>query len=153
MRGRFHALIGIALLLLSAGACRDVDVVTASYTTLEEAEAAGAIREGWLPAGLPPGTYEIREAHDPRSVRRWGLFNFPPVEESALRALLGPERPFAGLHGNAPRRIEWWPVLLRRELDQERIAPTGLRAYESREGNLVFAVHWRQGRAYYWTPE
>ncbi len=143
---------GLAVLLLSSG-CRDVDVVTASYATLAEAEAAGAVREGWLPAGLPPGTYEIREAHDPRSPRRWGLFNFPPDEEHAMRGLIGAERPFAGLQANPPRRIEWWPVLLRRELDQERIAATGLRAYESRDGELIFAINWSQGRAYYWTRE
>lgn len=151
--GRCRAMVVLGLALLVAGACRDLEVVTATYRTLGEAEAAGAIREGSLPDSLPPGTYEIREAHDRRSARRWGLFNFPPHEESALRALLAPERSFAGLHCNPPRRIEWWPVLLRGELDQERIAATGLRAYESREGELLFGVNWAQGRAYYWTRE
>lgn len=151
--GRFSPVAATGLVLLACLACSDLQVVTATYATLEEAEAAGAVRQGWVPVGLPPGTYEIREAHDPRSPRRWGLFNFPPGEGAALRALLGPERPFDGLRPDPPRRIEWWPVLLRRELDQERIASTGLRAYESGAGDLVFAVNWTQGRAYYWTHD
>ena len=48
-----------------------------------------------------------------------------------------------------PGRIEWWPVILRGTLDAERIQATGLRAYRARSGGLVFAVNWKQGRAYY----
>ena len=40
-----------------------------------------------------------------------------------------------------------------RELDHDRIMATGLEAYAAREGNLIFAVNWKQGRAYYWTRE
>lgn len=141
------------VVLLGAAGCRDSEVVTASYATLEEAEAAGAVRRGWVPRGLPPGTRDIREAHDPRSDRRWGLFNFPGDEAESLRALLGPEVPFGGQRASPPRRIEWWPIQLRGDLDEERLVATGLRAYPAREGHLIFAVHWSQGRAYYWTRE
>ena len=155
MRGRrlaFQALI-VALGAAVPGACSDADVVTEAYATLAEARAAGAVDRGWIPRGLPEGTRELRSAHDLDSSRRWGLFNFPPGEDAALRTLLGAETSLDGLTCNPPRRIEWWPVLLRERLDGERIAATGLRGYAERGGDLIFAVNWAQGRAYYWSRE
>jgi hypothetical protein len=137
---------------LAAG-CRDLDVVTESYATLAEAQAAGAVDRGWLPRGLPAGSRELRLAHDLDSSRRWGLFDFPAAEGDALKRLIGAEISFDGLTCNPPRRIEWWPVLLRERLDGERIAATGLRGYAAREGDLIVAVNWAQGRAYYWSRE
>ncbi len=135
------------------GRVPNLDVLTETYATLAEAQAAGAVDRGWLPRGLPPGTRELRLAHDLDSTRRWGLFNFPPEEGDALRALTGPEIPLDGLACNPPGRIEWWPVLLRQQLNGERIKATGLRGYAAKEGDLVLAVNWAQGRAYYWSRE
>ncbi len=56
-----------------------------------------------------------------------------------------------GLRCDIPGRIEWWPVILRQELDAERVAATGARSYRSRDGKMIFIVNWTQGRAYYWT--
>jgi hypothetical protein len=145
--------VGCICLLGVLGACGDREVVTASFATLEEAVSEGAAIEGRLPRGLPPGTREIREAHDRKGPRRWGLFEFPAAQGEALRALLGREVPFGGERCNPPRRIEWWPVQLRGQLDEERLVATGLQAYEARENDLIFAVNWGQGRAYYWTRE
>lgn len=140
-------------LLLPVTACRDADVVTASYATLTEAEQAGAVERGWMPNGLPPGTHDIREAHDLDGNRRWGLFSFARHEAARLQRLLEPtEVSLDGQVSDAPRRIEWWPVLLRDRLDAERIRASGLRVYRSADGSLLFAVNWNQGRAYYWTP-
>jgi hypothetical protein len=151
---RHALLIAASVGSLLAGACRDLDVVTASYATLAEAEAEGAVERGWVPPGLPPGTHELREAHDLDSNRRWGLFSFPPEESGALRALLSPdETPLADVSCDIPRRIEWWPVLLRGTLDADRIRTTGLRAHRDRKGELLFLVNWDQGRAYYWAVE
>jgi hypothetical protein len=133
--------------------CRDADVVTESYASLAEAQAAGAVDRGWLPKELPPGTRELRVAHDLDSNRRWGLFNFPPAEGDALRRQMGAELSFEGLTCRPPRRIEWWPVLLRETLEHERIAATGLLGYAAKENDLIFAVNWAQGRAYYWSRE
>ena len=135
-----------------APACGGLDVVTASYGTLEEAVAEGAVADGWVPRGLPPGTTDIREAHSSGTGERWGLFSFPPSEADTLRDLLGEEVPFEGQRATPPRRIEWWPLLLRGTFDGERLQATGLRGYAAREGDLMFAVNWAQGRAYYWTP-
>ena len=111
-------------------------------------------RRSRLAAAWPAsGHRELRLAHDLDSSRRWGLFNFPPDEAEALRALVGPEISLDGLTCNPPRRIEWWPVLLREQLDGERIKATGVRGYAAEEGDLVLAVNWSQGRAYYWVRE
>jgi hypothetical protein len=145
--------VGCIWLLAAVGACADREVVTASYATLEEAVREGAVIDGRLPRNLPPGTREIREAYDRIGPRRWGLFEFPSDEGESLRAMLGSEVPFGGKRCNPPRRIEWWPLQLRGQLDEERLLATGLRAYQARSDDLIFAVNWRQGRAYYWTRE
>jgi hypothetical protein len=131
-------------------ACRDLEVVTASYANLGDAHAA--IEAGWIPRGLPPGSHDLREAHDLDSNRHWGLFSFPQAEAEALRSLLSREEvPVGGLSCDLPARIEWWPVLLRGPLDESRVRDTGLKAYRSRAGSLVYLVNWSQGRAYYWS--
>jgi hypothetical protein len=145
-------LVALAVTAAAATGCRNVDVVTASYATLAEARAAGAVERGHVPDGIPPGAHDLREAHDLDTNRRWGLFSFPADERPALETLLDPaELPFDGLRCDMPRRIEWWPVLLRGEIDGERARATGLRAYRTRNRELVVLVNWKQGRAYYWS--
>ncbi len=138
--------------MLSSVACHDLQVVTNTYATLAEAQSSGAIEHGWIPALLPAGAHDIREAHDQaRSRRRWGLFSFRPEDDAALRGRLGPEITFDGVGTDAPPRIEWWPVLLRGSLDPERLAATGLKGYALSGEELVVAVNWNQRRAYYWS--
>jgi hypothetical protein len=150
-----HHLMRVALVLLAVlplAGCSDLDVVTASYNTLADARAAGAIESGRLPDGLPPGATDLREAFNTDTNARWGLFNFPVAESSYLKAQLGQaDIPLAGESCDPPRRIEWWPVLLRGRLDAERIAAAGLQAYRSADGELIVLVNWKQGRAYYWS--
>jgi hypothetical protein len=141
------------VIALGAASCRDLDVVTESYATRQEAVAAGALDRGWIPGMLPPGAREIREAHDLDSNRRWGLFDFPVGDADTLRAHLGPEMSLVNQTCTPPRRIEWWPQLLRERLDHDQIAATGLRAYPAREGDLIVLVNWNQGRAYYCSRE
>jgi hypothetical protein len=138
--------------IVAQTACRDQDVVTASYATLAEAREAGALTRGEIPAGVPDGAYEIRTASDLDAPRKWGLFNFRPQDEAALRALLtAEEASLAGVSCDIPPRIEWWPVLLRGSIDAEQAKAAGLQSYRSKQGDLVVVVNWKQGRAYYWT--
>ena len=133
--------------------CASPSVHTATYATFAEARAAGAVAKGLVPAMLPPNAYELRAAYSTNGPERWGLFNFRDTDIEALRSVLQPEEvSFAGTEMTIPGRIEWWPVILRGTLDAERIQDTGLRAYPARSGGLRFAVNWKQGRAYYWTP-
>ena len=142
--------IGIALL---AAACSGIKAQTNSFATLDEARQAGAIADGRMPQGLPPASHDIREGHVPGTSQRWGLFEFPNAEEAALRGLLQPDEiSVDGQRCEVPARIEWWPLMLRGQLDGSRLATTGIRIYRAKEGNLLFAVNWGQGRAYYWSP-
>ena len=137
---------------LAAAGCSGINSQTNSFATLAEARQAGAVAKGWIPEGLPPGSHDLREAHVPGTADRWGIVNFPDTEAGALRALLqADEIPLAGQRCEIPARIEWWPVALRGQLDAERLAATGLRAYRTKDGALIFAVNWKQGRGYYWS--
>ena len=141
--------IGIAVL---AVACSGIKAQTNSFATLDEARQAGAIADGRMPQGLPPASHDIREGHVPGTSQRWGLFEYPHAEEGSLRGLLQPEEiSVDGQRCEVPARIEWWPVMLRGQLDGSRLSATGVRMYRAKEGNLFFAVNWAQGRAYYWS--
>lgn len=146
--GRLPA-AGFSCLLLFSSACRDLDVVTNTYTTMDEARQA--VERGWIPSILPAGAHDIREAHDNAGARRWGLFSFREGDDAALRSRLGEEMSLSGVRADAPPRIEWWPILLRGQLDGERLATTGLRGYPVTGQQLVVAVNWNQRRAYYWS--
>jgi hypothetical protein len=140
--------------LAVAAACSGINSQTNSFATLTEARQAGAIAQGWIPEGLPGGSYDLRAAHVPGTRQRWGIVNFPQPEADSLRALLRAEEiSVDGLNAHTPGRIEWWPVVLRGNLDNRRIAATGLRNYQAKEGDLIFAVNWAQGRAYYWAAQ
>jgi hypothetical protein len=143
----------LAAVLMPVSACADRNVVTNSYATHDEAVRAGALNQGWIPGGLPTGIFDIREAHDLDRTRRWGLFSFPRDDEDALAGLLGPQVSVDGETCDPPARIEWWPLLLRGVLDDERLATTGLKVYRPENERLTFAVNWNQRRAYYWSPE
>lgn len=137
--------------LLVAGACSSENVHTATYATVAEARASGAVDSGRLPAFIPEQAYELRAAYAVGGDERWGLFNFRPEHADVLRAVLQPEEvSLAGTVMEIPPRIEWWPVLLRGNVDAERATATGLRAYRSKSDAFVVAVNWSQGRAYYW---
>lgn len=132
-------------------ACSGINSQTYSFATLSEARQAGAVAKGWIPEGLPPGSHDIRIAQVPGSAQHWGIINFPQTEEDSLKTLLQPEEiSLDGQRCETPGRIEWWPIILRGVLDGSRLSATGIRGYRSKQGNLLFAVNWRQGRAYYW---
>jgi hypothetical protein len=151
-RARGVSAASLIFAALLVGACRDLEVVSNTHATLDEARRAGAVERGWVPRWLPPGSREIREAHDLDTNRRWGLFNFPPDDVAPLRSALGPEIKIDGQRVDAPRRIEWWPIILRGMLDGEQIALTGLKAHATADDGLTVVVNWQQGRAYYFTP-
>jgi len=141
-----------AVLALFALACEGIDAQTNAFATLAEARDAGAIINGWVPEGLPPGTVDIREAHVPGTRERWGVVNFPAADADSLRALLQPDPiVLQAARADAPKRVEWWPLALRGDIDGRTLAAAGVVTYRARQGDLMFAVNWKQGRAYYWT--
>ena len=141
----------VLAILCSAFACSDVRLGV--YATLEEARREGAIAKGWVPEGLPPGTTEIREAHDVDTNRRWGAFTFPAAEAPSLRGLVNAAEIERGpVSCDPPGRFESWPPLLRTPIDVAQVRTIGLRLYRGRDTALIWAIHWPQGKAYYWTP-
>ena len=138
--------------MFAIAACSGRDVQTATYATVKEARDSGAVDKGYVPSILPTSAYELRAAYAVNGNQRWGLFNFPPDGGDELRLILQPEEvSLAGTVMDVPGRIEWWPLILRGDVDAERARITGLRAYHAKSAPLVFAVNWSQGRAYYWT--
>jgi hypothetical protein len=133
-------------------ACGNADVITNTYATAAEARQAGAIDRGWMPPFIPPGAHDLREAHDVDTNRRWGLFNFVESDDAIVRAAVNSEEVSLDGHTcDAPRRIEWWPVMLRGRLHPEDIRTTGLSTYAARDvPGMIVAVNWKQRRAYYW---
>jgi len=154
IRGRstvsIPAILFVAVTFLQF-ACADVEIVTGAYATIAEAQQSGALERGWIPPVLPPSAHDIRIAHDLERNRRWGLFNFLPTDIEALRQRLEPDEISAtGLNCGIPKRIEWWPLLLRGDLEGDQIKTAGLQIYRARKGDLIVAINWKQGRAYYW---
>jgi len=146
----FTVLIGIVSTV--AGGCSGINAQTNSFATLAEARQAGAMSKGWIPEGLPAGSHDIREGHVPGTSQRWGLFEFPHAEEGTLRALIQPDEiPADGQRCEIPARIEWWPLMLRGTLNGARLVSTGTRLYRAKTGDLLFAINWNQGRAYFWS--
>ena len=148
---RMGAAAGFVLILTTA--CSGINAQTNSFATLAEARQAGAIAKGWIPEGLPADSHDIREGHVPGTPQRWGIVDYPYLQEASLRALLEPEEMSLDRQRcEIPGRVEWWPVMLRGALDGQRLSSTGIHAYRAKTGNLIFAVNWSQGRAYFWTP-
>ena len=148
---RRPAAAALLMAVLAVSACSSASARTTAFGTLAEAEQAGAIAQGLLPAGLPDGTRDIRVGHVPGQTQRWGLFEFPPEQGPSLAAVLQPQDvPLQGQRPGVPSRIEWWPVALRGTLDGERLGQTGLKGYKSLDGVRTVAVNWQQGRAYFW---
>ena len=155
MVNRFTLVVWRRALILAATVtligCAGLNSQTYSFATLEEARLAGAMAKGWVPEGLPSSSHDIRVAQVPNTSQHWGIINFPRSEEAALRALLqSDETSLGGERCEMPGRIEWWPIVLRGEIDAARVAATGLHGHRSKSGELLFAVNWNQGRAYYW---
>lgn len=141
--------VGVAMLITSA--CAGANVQTATFANMAEAQAA--VDQGLMPAGLPRSAFELRAAYAAGGHERWGLFNFRADGTGELRALVVPDEiSLTGIRCTIPPRIEWWPVQLRKALDDERIKATGAKAYRSKAGDMIFVVNWAQGRAYYFTP-
>jgi len=142
---------GLVLLALAMGtpACSDLRVKEGIFTNVDEARAAGAIRSGWVPEGLPASAADLREGHLPDG-RHWGVFTFAATDSGSVRALLGPEITTGPLACDPPGRLEWWPRLLHSPVDVERVRSTGFRLYGDSGARRTFAINWGLGRAYYW---
>lgn len=72
----------IAIVLLSLSACSEQ--VVESYPTWAEAQRAGAVERGWLPAFVPQSAREITDSHDLDSNRQTLLFVARPSDVESM---------------------------------------------------------------------
>ena len=140
-------LLTVLPLLLALAGCSDLRVKMGIYQSVDEARAAGAIANRWVPDGLPSLTTDLREGHMPDG-RHWGAFSFPVTDPAPVRALLGPEITTGTMECRPPGRLDFWPRVLRSPVDVEHVRSTGFRLYTG--GDRIYAINWGQGRAYYW---
>jgi hypothetical protein len=77
-----------AALLLSLSACSEQ--VEETYPTWAEAERAGAIKRGWVPAFVPPTARDIRDIHDLDTNGQTLQFTAPTSDVSAMLTGLQP---------------------------------------------------------------
>lgn len=101
--------------LLVVGACASNRTPERSFTTREEAAAAGMFDEHGVPERLvPPSADRLRERRDLKTHAIWARFEFDPADRpqpgDACRPLAD-----APLPGSATRGIGWWPELLRND--------------------------------------
>ena len=129
-------------------ACGDLQVKMGIYANLDEARSAGAIKNGWVPDGLPADAADLREGHVPDG-RHWGVFTFLSADAAPVRALLGSEITTGTLSCEPPGRLEFWPQVLLSPVNVEAVRSTGFRLYTGRDSR-TYAINWGQGRAYYW---
>lgn len=72
----------IAIVLLSLSACSEQ--VEEAYPTWAEAQRAGAVERGWIPAFVPQSARQIRDSHDLDSNRQTLFFVARPSDVDAM---------------------------------------------------------------------
>jgi len=100
------AALGLLGLALSATACSDV--MEASYLSLAEARAKGAVERGWVPAWLPESARELKEKHDLDTNRSILRFAYSDADTWAPRGECSQIPPS---EAKTPRlTAPWWPT-------------------------------------------
>ena len=83
------------------------ETMEASYATVAEAEAAGAIAKGWVPDWLPPSATSIREAHNLDTNNFMVRFAVPKGTDFQLPSACKPVA--LNVPTKPPFRRSWWP--------------------------------------------
>ena len=100
------AALGLLGLVLSATTCSEV--MEASYSSLAEAKAQGAVERGWVPAWLPESARELKEKHDLDTNSSILRFAYSGADTWAPRGECYQIRP---LEAKTPGlTAPWWPT-------------------------------------------
>ena len=104
------------LVLVSLQGCSDIQQAT--YESVDQARAAGAIERGWIPSFLPPSAVRIEEHHSIDTSRGWVRFHAPWRDLAAIgdmnRRINAAS--FKATDLVVPDRPSDWPQELRRPL-------------------------------------
>jgi hypothetical protein len=147
--------VGFACVSLSCSGDRNESF----YSSLADADKAGAITHGWIPADLLPGSSRaIHEVHEISPSTEWCVFEFLPPDSQGIRKNLKSvdALPSSVKHVPSPG-VSWWPPVLKGNLDVEKIHTAGFDLYVvvrpetsvTRE-ILLFAIDWPKGRGFFY---
>jgi len=151
-------IVGAILVGLAIGVAivaRDViELPVEHYATFAEAEADGAIEQGWLPAYLPRSASGIREVHDLDTNARWVAFRAAPVDLTRMVEDFEPLS-YAEARRTAVRRPwrvggDWPPELSEPTLATPRQTEL-LGLYRHGTEAYCLAIEWQTGRAWGWS--
>jgi hypothetical protein len=147
LRVRLFLLSIIAL----AGGCSEM--VESSYATYADAERAGAVGRGWVPAFVPRSATAIREAHDLDTNDQWLRFRLPDGDTlGAVGAVALPLNEARLSTGKPPAIVQPWLAELR---DPPLItARAGIRTYRHPDAGLgarCVALDLSAAEAYVWS--
>jgi len=131
----------------------------AVYATRAEAEKHGEFARGWLPDFLPPSSRNIQMAYDLSPSESWCAFEFDRQESEQLRTALESKAANRGVPLPTVRDpdVEWWPEVLKGNLDETQLRESGLATFSYTEqlapavtSTTVFFVDWKSERAYFY---
>ena len=148
--------VGLASILVAG--CGDRS--ESFYSSLADADKAGAITHGWIPDDLlPASSRAIHEVHEVSPSTEWCAFEFLFTDSQGLRKNLKTvdALPPSVRHVPSPG-VSWWPAVLKGNLDVEKIRREGFDLYvlERRETSLtteilLFAIDWAKGRGFFYS--
>ena len=146
--------LAIAVLLLLGGVSLLLyteDMVTL-YATYGEAERAGAVRRGWIPAYVPQEAQEILEVHAIDTNQQWLRFKVPEADARVMVRGMQPLS-YAEAHASGGKPSRWrgrWPPELERQAVMSPRGPLGLfRAPTPGPGARCVAVEWGEFASVY----
>jgi hypothetical protein len=129
-----------ALTILLAAGFGCSDTRRATYASLQEASAAGAIARGWVPAFLPGTAVQIEEVHDLDLSRGWVRFHSPWADMISLvdRSKRRSATALSAVELQVPSKPADWPPELQRPL----IATprTSLFIYQRRDSSSLWCL-------------
>lgn len=119
-----------------------------AFATYAQAAAAGAIRDGRLPAWLPPSAREIFEKRVSGTPRSWVRFRYTAADSARLLAALTPLTTAEARRVTIPSPgwASWWPIS---DETKESKQINWLRFYRAAPGYA--AIDPRTRTVFYWT--
>jgi hypothetical protein len=130
------------------------------YSSLADADKAGAIDRGWIPEDLvSPSSRAIHEVHEISPSTEWCSFEFLPADSQNLRRTLKSVDALSKSVKHVPSPgVSWWPAVLKGNLDVRKIHSAGFELYivEKPETSVttaiyLFAIDWPGTRGFFFT--
>ena len=129
------------------------------YPTLADADKDGATTRGWIPDLLPRNSRSIHEVHDLSPSTEWCAFEFVSVDSDVLRKNLKSVGALPPSVRRVPNPgVSWWPAVLTRNLDAEKIHRDGFDLYivERPDTSVttsiyLFAIDWSKGHGFFYS--